>query len=78
MDALGPDVLSEEVLAKPDLIERFRKRNQINICKVLMDQKTISGVGNYICSEALYQSRINPYARVINLSDTDIVNLYQI
>jgi len=33
-----------------------------NICKFLMDQSKIAGVGNYILSEGLYRSRLDPFA----------------
>merc|ERR1712070_1063839 len=41
----------------------------MNICKFLMNQKKVSGVGNYILSEALYKSRTDPFVTLGELSD---------
>ena len=63
--ALGPDMLNEEV--SPEVfLSSIRKgtRTNCNICKALMDQKVICGVGNYIKSEALYRARISPWLKV--------------
>jgi len=41
----------------------------------LMNQKVISGVGNYIKAESLWYSRINPHVLVKDLSDENLVTL---
>jgi uracil-DNA glycosylase len=72
LNSLGPDVLAlarddtnpiideESQIAFLDIMNKQRNK-QMNICKFLMDQKKISGVGNYILSEALYRSDIDPF-----------------
>ena len=37
-----------------------------------MDQKVISGIGNYLKAEALYRARIHPLATVGDLDDDDL------
>lgn len=76
LQTLGPDMLSENV-SEELFIERFRKRNHYNICKALMDQKIVSGIGNYIKAEALYKAKINPHATVEDLTDTQLRLLCQ-
>lgn len=60
LEGVGPDMLNSDVPF--DLFySRIAKNPNKNICKVLMDQKVISGVGNYIKSEALYRAGISPH-----------------
>jgi len=72
LQSLGPDMLS----SPPDnFITILRKHDNKNICKVLMDQSIISGVGNYIKAESLWLSNINPHAFVKSLTDKNLVTL---
>ena len=69
LKSIGPDMLSEP----PDnFVEILRKHNNKNICVVLMNQKVISGVGNYIKAESLWYSRINPNAMIKDLTDNNL------
>ncbi|XP_031129896.1 formamidopyrimidine-DNA glycosylase isoform X2 [Ipomoea triloba] len=55
---LGPDAL-----LKPKTIEEFHKalsKKKIGIKTLLIDQNFISGIGNWIADEVLYQARIHP------------------
>ena len=54
-----------------------RKNPNPNICKFLMDQKKLSGVGNYILSEALYRADIDPFAGIQELSKIQRLVLWQ-
>ena len=60
LSSLGPDLLdtTEDVF----LVAMEKSTQTRNICKFLMDQSKISGVGNYILSEGLYRSRLDPFA----------------
>ena len=72
LKSIGPDMLSNP---PNDFISRLRKYNHKNICEVLMNQKVISGVGNYIKAESLWYSRINPHVLVKDLSDENLITL---
>ena len=76
LDSIGPDMLSNPPTQK-QFIDIYRKRNKINICKVLMDQSQVSGCGNYLKAEILYDSQISPWHIVEELSDTQLIKLYQ-
>jgi formamidopyrimidine-DNA glycosylase len=76
LDSIGPDMLSNPP-NQTDFIEIYRKRNKINICKVLMDQSQVSGCGNYLKAEILYDSQISPWHIVEDLSDAQLIKLYQ-
>ena len=73
---LGPDMLNENV-GDGTFITQLRKKDHHNICKVIMNQKVICGVGNYIKSEALYKARIHPWKTVGMLTDTQLQLLNQ-
>jgi formamidopyrimidine-DNA glycosylase len=56
--ALGPEPLGNE-FSDSHLIDAFR--NKVSPVKTaLLDQRTVSGLGNIYVCEALYRSRINP------------------
>ena len=55
-----------------------KQRNpKLNICKFLMDQKKIAGIGNYILSEALYRSNIDPFCGIDELDTKQRTKLFQ-
>ena len=72
LKSIGPDMLSDP---PDDFIPRLRKYNHKNICEVIMNQKVISGVGNYIKAESLWYSRINPHASIKDLTDKNLETL---
>ena len=73
---LGPDILNEEVTFA-DWQQRFRKVNHYNVTKAMMNQKVVSGIGNYIKAEALYRAGISPHRTVESLSDAELQDLYR-
>src|SRR3989338_5291174 len=76
LEELGPDILQQRELPIKDIVKRFRRYNNQNICIVLMNGKTLSGIGNYIKSEILYRTRVAPLAQVSNISDAVLYQLY--
>ena len=69
IDSLGPDMLdvgqtTEDVF----LLAMERSSQRRNICKFLMDQSKLSGIGNYILAEGLYRARIDPFAALAEIS----------
>jgi len=67
LQSLGPDILEPTTSVLDFLQVMDRQRPQLNICKFLMDQKKLCGVGNYILAEGLYRSNIDPFAAVEEL-----------
>ncbi|CAN6163322.1 unnamed protein product [Urochloa humidicola] len=63
---LGPDALFEPMSVDNFLDSLGRKK--IGIKALLLDQGFISGIGNWIADEVLYQSRIHPLQIASNLS----------
>ncbi|CAH8357701.1 unnamed protein product [Eruca vesicaria subsp. sativa] len=63
---LGPDALLE-----PMTVDEFAKslaKKKITIKPLLLDQSFISGIGNWIADEVLYQARIHPLQTASSLS----------
>ena len=42
-----------------------------------MNQKVISGIGNYIKAESLWYARINPHSLIKDLTDINLKTLYK-
>jgi formamidopyrimidine-DNA glycosylase len=79
LDQFGPDILATYVSADQWFgIWKKPKIKDWNLCKALLDQHVIAGVGNYLKSEILYFSRLHPGRKVRSLSDTELETLRQV
>jgi len=77
LSTLGPDFLNDNDFDL-SLFKTILKRKPKNtISTVLMNQKIISGIGNYLKSEILYAARINPHRLVGSLEDKEIDNIFR-
>lgn len=73
---MGGDLLNFSLKDSMDAVDKLRKKPNRNICEALMDQKIIAGIGNYIKCEALYRSKIHPYALIKDLSTEQLFTLF--
>ena len=63
LHSLGPDLL--QTCSEQEFISILQKQKpNLNICRFLMDQSKVCGVGNYILAEGLYRANIDPFATV--------------
>jgi formamidopyrimidine-DNA glycosylase len=76
LNDLGFDVLIGEINTSKQVVKQF-KRFRSNICKVLLNQKCLAGIGNYMKSEILFLCKIDPYLNVVDLSDDQIYDIYK-
>ena len=78
LQSLGPDMLSDTTLDfdKFRLIMRKATVAKKIVSNAIVEQSIISGVGNYLRSEALYQAGINPHRLVSSLSDDELSGLF--
>lgn len=60
---LGPDMLSDPP-TEQEFITRLGRKSHWTIVEALMDQHTVSGIGNYIKCEALFAAEISPHRLV--------------
>eukprot|EP00324_Dicrateria_rotunda_P005385 CAMPEP_0206159974 /NCGR_PEP_ID=MMETSP1474-20131121/6343_1 /ASSEMBLY_ACC=CAM_ASM_001110 /TAXON_ID=97495 /ORGANISM="Imantonia sp., Strain RCC918" /LENGTH=220 /DNA_ID=CAMNT_0053561027 /DNA_START=252 /DNA_END=914 /DNA_ORIENTATION=- len=80
LSELGPDVVNDKI-TKTNFRAIFRKtitKKQAKtklISNVLLDQRIISGIGNYMRADILYHSKLSPYRTIEQLSDEDIERL---
>jgi len=73
---VGPEPLAEDFTAK-DFVVRLRRRNNSGIKAVLLDQTVVAGIGNIYADESLWAAKIHPLAKVADLSDAQLDNLYE-
>jgi len=82
LNNLAPDILQSNMNSKQmvELIEDFiknTKKRDTNIVKVLMDDQSaiLSGIGNYLIAEILYDAKINPHRNIDELDEQELKNL---
>lgn len=77
LSKLGPDIM--DITTNFDIFKnQIRKPNNLKkqIGIVLLNQKIISGIGNYLRADILWLSRISPFRPVKKLSDNDLLKIY--
>jgi DNA-formamidopyrimidine glycosylase len=74
--SLGPDIMARDFDAKT-VVHSLRKRDNWNVCKALMDQSVVAGIGNYVKAEALWLSSIDPWRNVGELTDAELLSLVE-
>src|SRR6266542_5587802 len=68
---LGPDVIAD-AFDMDEALRRLRAVPDRDIATALLDQRTLSGIGNVFKCEALFLTRISPYATVAELDDVTL------
>ena len=79
LNLIGPDIMEPSTTINL-FTERLLKSKNLNkkIGIVLMDQKVISGIGNYLRADVLWSSKISPFRKVKDLTEKEINNIYNI
>ena len=73
----GPDpVIDTDIFTEEYLHEKMRARH-VPIKALLLDQSMISGIGNWVADETLYQAKLHPEQYCNEFSDTEIKKLYE-
>jgi formamidopyrimidine-DNA glycosylase len=69
LNSIGPDMLNS-----PPSQEDFNKKikQDKTLPEILMNQKNISGVGNYVKAEALFRAKLSPHRTGLSLSDNEL------
>jgi DNA-formamidopyrimidine glycosylase len=76
LESLGLDIMKPE-FKLPEFKKLAQKYSSRNITSFLMDQSVLSGCGNYIKSEVLYDAKVSPLRKVGELKDTELDLIYQ-
>jgi len=76
LDKIGPDVLkmSSEEFNKALEIKRIQKHR---LCEALMDQRVVSGIGNYLRADIMYLAGADPKTKIQDLTGRDRERLYR-
>ncbi|WCJ40514.1 Formamidopyrimidine-DNA glycosylase [Euphorbia peplus] len=72
---LGPDALLEPMTV--DELYELLSKKKTAIKTLLLDQSVISGIGNWIADEVLYQARIHPLQMAASLSKESCSTLHK-
>lgn len=74
LNSIGTDIIT---VSEADFLQMYRKKKNIDkeIAIVMMDQKTVSGIGNYLKSDILYLSSISPFRLTKNLTDDELLTI---
>ncbi|KAI6088592.1 Formamidopyrimidine-DNA glycosylase N-terminal domain-containing protein [Hypoxylon rubiginosum] len=73
----GPDpVVDKDVFTEAFLRQKMRSRH-VPIKALLLDQSTISGIGNWVGDEILYQAKLHPEQYCDDFDDADVATLYK-
>lgn len=77
LNEIGPDLLDLNTTFDIFKNKIFNKKNNDKpIGNVLLDQKIISGVGNYLRADGLYLAKISPFRTVVNINNKELLLLY--
>jgi DNA-formamidopyrimidine glycosylase len=79
LSQIGPDLLNDKEFDVADWLRIFHKpRNQNKLLiKLITDQKIMSGIGNYLRAEILYEAKLSPHRIIHTLSDKELSKLYK-
>ncbi|KAI0129461.1 Formamidopyrimidine-DNA glycosylase N-terminal domain-containing protein [Xylariales sp. AK1849] len=73
----GPDpVVDKDLFTEEYLREKMRKKH-VPIKALLLDQAIISGIGNWVGDEIMYQAKLHPEQYCDDFDDKDITTLYE-
>lgn len=72
---LGPDAFLQ--LPNAPALGGLLRTSQRAIKAVLLDQAVLSGIGNWVADEVLYQARVHPETRASALSEDHCVRLHE-
>ena len=89
LDKIGPDILTSsirphetkylerDVSSADKFVAKAKKYQLKQIVQILVDQKIISGIGNYLKSEILYKAKIYPGKIIKQLSAVTLIHIYE-
>jgi formamidopyrimidine-DNA glycosylase len=76
LNSIGCDILQSDFSI---FFDKIMKKNNLEkpIGNVLLNQKSISGIGNYMRADSLWLSKISPFRLVKNLNKKELIKLYK-
>lgn len=79
LKTIGPDLLNDNEFDIADWLKIFHTKRNLNkiLVKVITDQKILSGIGNYLKAEILYEAKLSPHRIIHTLEDKELAKLYK-
>ena len=78
LKSLGSDIMEPDYKFSDFYTHIMIRRNLTKpIGNVLMDQKVISGIGNYLRADCLWMSKISPFRKVKDLNETELKSIFK-
>lgn len=74
---LGPDVLVEP-FDDAEYLRRMRGAGDREVGEAVLDQRLVAGIGNIYKSESLFLARIDPWRRIEQLSDGELLRIREV
>ena len=74
LKSLGPDING---ITEAALTAALQSRPRSMIGAAIMDQKTLSGIGNYLRAEILYMAKIDPRRKIASITNNEYHKLYK-
>ena len=77
LNSIGFDPLQNKIKFEDFLkhFNKFKKQPNKNIAELLLEQKFIAGIGNYLRSDILYKANINPFTKLKSLNKNKLFEL---
>ena len=75
---MGLDIMDPETTVEL-FIEKINKKKNLDkeVGNILLDQKIIAGVGNYLRADSLWLSKISPFRKGKDLTNKELILLYK-
>lgn len=73
----GPDPVQDKDVVSVDWLKDLCRKKKVPIKAMLLDQANISGIGNWVGDEIMYDARMHPEQYANTLSDTQIEQLHK-
>ncbi|KAK7415778.1 hypothetical protein QQZ08_012260 [Neonectria magnoliae] len=73
----GPDPVVDTKIFTEEYLRGKMRARRVPIKALLLDQTMISGIGNWVADETLYQAKLHPEQYCDEFDDTQIANLYK-
>jgi formamidopyrimidine-DNA glycosylase len=73
----GPDPVIDLDVFTLAYLEKRMKARHVPVKALLLDQTTISGIGNWVADETLYQAKLHPEQYSDDFSDEEIKKLFE-
>ncbi len=75
--SIGPDMLAYGTSFE-EMDEAYQAKGHQTLPALMMNQKLVSGIGNYLKAEALYRARLSPFRCYHELSDEERKRLFDV